>query len=645
MGVFLSAVVNGAFLGTALTAILAAGLRLAPRRGLNAATRYAVWWVAFAAVVLLPVAFLPQSRGRLASQKVAVSVPAVQVSTPGAALPNLPLVSAGPRGEPTFPLRLEAGPWTVWILAAWALASGLMLVRLMVSCLLLQRAKKRALTVPGELVEEWLALCGGSRRRVRLAASSGIGTPVVAGLWRPAILIPGRLLEQLDADELRQIGLHETAHLARRDDYALLLERVLEALWVWHPAVRWMARQIDLEREIACDDFVVKVTGQARPYAACLTRVVEMTGGVRGSVAAAAAAEERSHLTRRVNMLLDHTRNSATRLLKARFLVLLAVVGGLGFVAARLPGPVAFAMPQRPIATQSPMARAAIVVPALQAQRIPTPAPAPRIAPAVDEMMVKVPVVVQDPMHRAVTGLAKENFRIFEDGVEQEVVEFSNADTPTSFGIVFDGSGSTAARQDDARRAVAQFVKTAGAGSEFCLVEFHERATVASGFTSDAEQILGRLDTIRAIGGTSLWEAIVLALQQMKQGLNPAKAILVVTDGNDNTSAITAEQTKEAARAAGIPISAISFGDDRRGNAFLDELAALTGGRHISAENPADAGAVAGMATRNGYVLGYRPKNAAHDGAYRTLRVEVAPPRGLPPLTVRNRAGYYAPRQ
>ena len=99
---------------------------------------------------------------------------------------------------------------------------------------------------------------------------------MVAGLRRPSILIPARLLDELEEAELDQIGLHEAAHLARRDDYALLFQRVIEALFALHPVVRWIARQIDLEREIACDDLVVEATGRPRSYASCLTRVVEL---------------------------------------------------------------------------------------------------------------------------------------------------------------------------------------------------------------------------------------------------------------------------------------------------------------------------------------------------------------------------------
>jgi len=153
------------------------------------------------------------------------------------------------------------------------------------------------------------------------------------------------LLEQLDAVELTQIGLHEGAHFVRRDDYALLLERILEALFALHPVVRWIARRIDLEREIACDDLVISTTGNPVSYAACLIRVVELSGGVRSSLAAAAATEDSSHLSRRIHLLLDKTRHTGTLLLKLRLVEMIAVVALLALAAGRVSTLVAFAQP------------------------------------------------------------------------------------------------------------------------------------------------------------------------------------------------------------------------------------------------------------------------------------------------------------
>jgi hypothetical protein len=171
---------------------------------------------------------------------------------------------------------------------------------------------------------------------------------MVAGLRRPSILLPAELLGALDETELDQIGIHEAAHVARGDDWALVIQRIIEALLPLHPVVRWVGRRIDLKREIACDDFVVRASGRPHPYAACLIRVAELTSRVRGPVVAAAVADDGSHLARRVNMLLDKSRHSGTRPLKVPLTALVAAILGVTRIAAHTPGPIVFALPKAP---------------------------------------------------------------------------------------------------------------------------------------------------------------------------------------------------------------------------------------------------------------------------------------------------------
>jgi beta-lactamase regulating signal transducer with metallopeptidase domain len=387
----LSALVNGAIPGAVVTALVWLVLRATPRRVFNAATRYMVWWATLGVVVILPLLYLPFHFAPSPSQVVDISAPIVEetlTSVDTAPAPIEPAVfvettSPAPTQARAFPIEFTAGRWPQRLLTAWAAIALLMLVRLAVSCAMLERRKARAFAPPASIaghLSGWLVLCGATRKKVRLAASSEISTPMAAGLRRPSILIPARLFDELDEAELDQIGLHETAHLARGDDYALILQRIVEALFALHPVVRWITRRIDLEREIACDDFVIESTGGARPYAACLTRVVELAGGVRASLAAAAATEEGSHLARRVEMLLDKTRHTGTRLLKARFTAVVAALIALAWIAARTPALVAFAMPQDTAFEQIPESPQPPIPPTPGiAPEAPQPPAAPRI--------------------------------------------------------------------------------------------------------------------------------------------------------------------------------------------------------------------------------------------------------------------------
>ena len=147
-----------------------------------------------------------------------------------------------------------------------------------------------------------------------------------------------------------------------------------------------------------------------------------------------------------------------------------------------------------------------------------------------------VNVTVTDPYGRLVTGLEQNNMRIFEDGVEQEVVPFSSEDVPISIGLVFDMSGSMSDKVDKAREAAVQFMRTANPQDQFFLVNFNDRAELTSGFTSSVEELQNRMMFTSAKGSTALLDAIYLGLSQMRGAHNGKRALLIISDGGDNHS-------------------------------------------------------------------------------------------------------------
>ena len=343
MNAVLSALVNGAIAGAVLALVLWLGMRLAPRRALNAATRYVIWWIALAATVALPLLYLPHR-----AAPVPHSAPA---TLPVAPVPfGLPLspvpVSAPVPVEIARPaeVRIDSGSWTVYVFAIWAIVSSLLLLRLLIGAVTLARRSRRAIEVDWPLQ---------SRRRIQVRVSREIPSPMAIGPWRPSILIPETILQCLDERELRRVILHEAAHLARWDDVALLAQRCIEALFALHPVARWIGRHIDFEREIACDDVVLAATGAAREYAGSLVRMAELCGSVPLSLAGAAAVGKRSHLSRRVELLLERRRHTGTRLLQSRLVWTAAALGGVAFAASRLPAPVVLAEAVRAIARPS----------------------------------------------------------------------------------------------------------------------------------------------------------------------------------------------------------------------------------------------------------------------------------------------------
>jgi beta-lactamase regulating signal transducer with metallopeptidase domain len=191
--------------------------------------------------------------------------------------------------------------------------------------------------------EEVLKVYGGSRR-VRLCASSDVGVPLAAGLWNPVILIPESLPEHLSEEEFRQVLVHELAHTRRWDDWTNLVQKLAEAVFFFNPAVLWIARQLNLEREIACDDWVVSMTGAARPYAVCLTKLVELGAFSRGPQLAHGAVTRKRQISHRIESLMSRKRAGSPRFSPAGVLASSGALAVVAVLAANV-APIAVAGP------------------------------------------------------------------------------------------------------------------------------------------------------------------------------------------------------------------------------------------------------------------------------------------------------------
>jgi len=269
--------------------------------------------------------------------------------------------------------------------------------------------------------------------------------------------------------------------------------------------------------------------------------------------------------------------------------------------------------------------------------------------------LVLVPVTITDPMNRLVTGLEKENFQLFEGSSGQEIKTFSSEDAPVSLGVIFDSSGSMSSKMDRAKDAVVEFFKTANPQDEFFMITFSDEPEVVSDFTTSVDEIQGKLVFAVPRRRTALLDAIYMGVTKMRQAKFPKKALLIISDGGDNHSRYTEGEIKALVKEADVMVYAIGIYDryfpteeERLGPALLGEVAELSGGRAFTVENPNDLADVAtkiGIELRNQYVLGYRPQNGLRDGKWRKIKVKLLPPKGLPPLRVYARTGYYAPEQ
>jgi len=272
----------------------------------------------------------------------------------------------------------------------------------------------------------------------------------------------------------------------------------------------------------------------------------------------------------------------------------------------------------------------------------------------VNSDLVLIPVMVTDSQNRLVTGLGKEQFKLYDNKVEQVITQFAREDAPVSIGLVFDCSGSMGAKLEKSRAAVAEFIRTANPEDEFSLVTFSDRARLVADFSAGTAEIENRLLFLASRGETALLDAICLSMNEMKHARHARKAILIISDGGDNASRYSARELKDWIREADVQIYSIGIFEppglrgrtleELNGPALLDQIARQTGGRLFEVYDLNDLADIAtkiGEALRNQYVLGFSPA-AEHDGKYHRIQVKIPKVQGLPPLHASFRSGYYS---
>jgi Ca-activated chloride channel homolog len=263
--------------------------------------------------------------------------------------------------------------------------------------------------------------------------------------------------------------------------------------------------------------------------------------------------------------------------------------------------------------------------------------------------LVSLNVTVTDKQGRHIDGLDRSAFAVYEDDVRQEISFFSDRDAPASVGVVFDVSGSMSGEKiTRARAALARFIQTSHPEDEYSLVSFNESAELLLDRTRDSEALLAQFGNVHPQGHTALYDAVGLGLEALTRGRYAKRALIVISDGEDNRSRSTFNQVKRKLQESGVTIYTILIGPllaRSNGGAVMDELASASGGKSFF---PSDAEAMSesferiALELRRQYSLGYAPANVTADGRWRRLKVIVTPPGGSPRLIVRSRKGYYA---
>jgi beta-lactamase regulating signal transducer with metallopeptidase domain len=320
---FVSTALNSLWLGLLLAGLAAGMIHLLPRS--NATTRYAVWLTALLLAVVTPVLLL---------------IPRPEATAP--------------LGAPAFTAPLVvpvAAQWPVYAALVWLGIAVILLARVAWSLAHIRSLKHRATLL-------------GRRGNIRVLASAEVLVPMAAGFVYRAIIFPQSVLEELSSQEFEQVLCHEMAHLRRWDDWTQLAHAFAQALFFFNPAIYCIGQRLKIEREMACDDWVVSTTGEARPYAACLTHLHEVTRRApTPQLAPGATSGRRWQLSARVEALLQPNRNSTPRFSRSGWMAACALASAALMVAARTTPPVG--VQEIPLATMALAPLSAPVAPAI----------------------------------------------------------------------------------------------------------------------------------------------------------------------------------------------------------------------------------------------------------------------------------------
>jgi len=273
---------------------------------------------------------------------------------------------------------------------------------------------------------------------------------------------------------------------------------------------------------------------------------------------------------------------------------------------------------------------------------------------ALNVNLVVLHTSVLDDRGKFVDGLTEENFRVYEDKVEQKLSVFKREDIPVSMGLVIDNSGSMRDKRPRVNEAALTLVQSSNPQDEAFVVNFNDDfyLDLDKDFSNSVPELKEALERIDARGSTALYDAIIGSLDHLKKGSKEKKVLLIVTDGEDNTSRNNLEKTVREIQKTDTVIYTIGLlGQENKKSAktakrALTEIAQASGGVAFFPENVEDVHAICEQVAhdiRHQYTLAYYPSTSARDGSFRSVHVDVIPPRGHGKLVARTRNGYYAP--
>jgi Ca-activated chloride channel family protein len=268
--------------------------------------------------------------------------------------------------------------------------------------------------------------------------------------------------------------------------------------------------------------------------------------------------------------------------------------------------------------------------------------------------LITFTVTVTDTYGRYVSGLSKNAFTITDNKKPQEITYFSDDDSPVSVGVIFDVSGSMSGDKiRRARDALSKFIQTSHDSDEYFLIAFNSRAQLLLDKTRDGNAVLDKLTFVQTKSNTALYDACYLGVEKVQRGAHPKRALLLISDGQDNNSRYTFNELRRLLKESDVTLYGIGIlgGSDAgsslgmEGQGILDELSSVSGGKAFFPRSAAEMDDIfeqIALELRHQYSIGYKPTDFSNDGRWHKIKVKVNPPRGLPRLYVRSKEGYYA---
>ena len=268
--------------------------------------------------------------------------------------------------------------------------------------------------------------------------------------------------------------------------------------------------------------------------------------------------------------------------------------------------------------------------------------------------LITLTVTVTDTYGRYVSGLGKGAFSVLDNKEPVEITYFSDDDSPVSVGVIFDVSGSMSGdKVKRARDALSKFIQTSHDSDEYFLIAFNSRAQLLLDKTRDGTSVLNKLTFVETKSQTALYDACYLGVEKVQRGAHNKRALLLISDGQDNNSRYTFKELQKLLKESDVTLYAIGIlsGNDAgsslgmEGQGILDELAGVSGGKAFFPRSAAEMDDIfeqIALELRHQYSIGYKPETFTNDGKWHRVKVKVTSPRGLPRLFVRTKEGYYA---